>query len=388
VKRDFRYAVIGLGGIGSAAAYRLARRAGDDVLGIEQFAIGHDRGASQDHSRIIRLSYHSPTYVRLAAAAYEAWSVLEDDCAQSLILRTGGIDLWPREAAIDIDDYTGAMDACNVPYERLDAAEVMRRWPQFRLEDDVRSVFQAQSGIAPAAKCNTAHIAMARAHGATLLEHRPVESLRAVDGEIEIACGNEVFRCARVVVAADAWTNQVIGSLGASLPLTVTQEQVTYFATPNLDEFSPDRFPIWIWMDEPSFYGFPVYGEAGTKAAQDVGGHEVTADARSFEPDPEALSRVTDWLEKHLPSALGPQIYTKTCLYTMPPDRDFVIDAIPGHPEVLVGLGAAHGFKFAALFGRLLAEIAIDGAPSLDVSDFAFDRSALTDPGFERTFIV
>src|SRR5262245_47141337 len=142
MKQDYDYIVLGLGGIGSAAAYWLARRASGDVLGLEQFEIGHVRGASQDHSRIIRLSYHTPIYVELAKHAYQAWATLERDAGESLILRTGGLDFGPRDGAIPLSDYAESMQACGVPFESLDAGEIMRRWPQFQLTDDIHGLYQ------------------------------------------------------------------------------------------------------------------------------------------------------------------------------------------------------------------------------------------------------
>ena len=119
MSRDYEYIVLGLGGFGSAAAYWLARRAGAGVLGLEQFELGHVRGESQDHSRIIRLSYHEPHYVELAKHAYRAWAEVERDAGEQLVLKTGGLDLGPRESAISLDSYSGSMDAAGVPYERL-----------------------------------------------------------------------------------------------------------------------------------------------------------------------------------------------------------------------------------------------------------------------------
>ncbi|MFL5802714.1 MAG: N-methyl-L-tryptophan oxidase [Roseiflexaceae bacterium] len=388
MKHDYEYIVLGLGGIGSAAAYWLARRVGGDVLGLEQFAIGHVRGASQDHSRIIRLSYHTPIYVTLARQAYQAWAALERDAGEALILRTGGLDFGPRDGAIPLSDYAESMRACAVPFESLDADEIMRRWPQFQLTDDIHGLYQAESGIAPAARCNAAHIRMARAHGATLREHAPVLALRAVDGEIEVITAGAAYRCRKLVVAADAWTNQALAHFGTQLPLTVTQEQVTYFATSHLSDFAPERFPIWIWMDDPSFYGFPVYGEAGPKAGQDIGGQEVSAETRTFEPDPAAQRRLEDFLRRYIPGALGPIIYTKTCLYTLTPDRDFVLDRLPQQPNVLVALGAAHGFKFASLFGKILSELAIDGATECDISAFNIDRPILLEERPAHSFMI
>jgi sarcosine oxidase len=376
---EFEYVVIGLGGLGSGAAYRLARRAGPAVLAIEQFELGHDRGASQDHSRIIRRSYHTPGYVRLADQAYRAWEELEAEAGERLIVKTGGLDLWPEDAAIPMADYVESMTAVGVPFERLDAGQVMRRWPQWRLADDVRGVFQEDAGIAPAIRCNEAHRRLAREHGATLRDRTPVTAIeiRGSEALVRTADGS-AFPSRRVILAADAWTNRLTEPLGTTLPLTVTQEQVTYFGAPDLEAFAPDRFPIWIWMDDPSFYGFPVYGHPGVKVAQDCGGPAATPETRTFEPDPDNLERVRSFTQRCLPGVLGPML-TKTCLYTLPPDRDFIIDALPDHPEVLIALGAAHAFKFSSLIGRALADLAVEGRTDLDLEPFRIDRPALTE---------
>ena len=377
MRRDFEYIVVGLGGWGSAAAYWLSRRAGADVLGIEQFELGHVRGESQDHSRIIRLSYHTHAYVELAKHAYTAWHDVERDSGDQLVLPTGGLDFAPRESAIPLTNYSGSMDAAGIPYEHLDAAEIRRRWPQFTVTDDIHGLYQPDSGIAMAARGNAAHLRMAREHGATLRDGAPVERLRAVGNEVEVTAGGVTYRGRRLVIAAGAWSNGALGHFGMHLPLRVTKEQVTYFATPHQAEFQPDRFPIWIWMDDPCFYGFPTFGEAGPKAGQDAGGEEVTADTRTFEPDQAALKRTVDFLGRYIPKALGPIIYTKTCLYTLTPDRDFVVDTLPGHPNVAVGIGGGHGFKFASLIGRVLADLAIDGRTERNIEPFRIDRAIL-----------
>ena len=374
VRTDYEYIVVGLGGIGCAAAYRLARRVGTDVLGLEQFGLGHDNGASQDHSRIVRLSYHAPEYVRLAKAAFAAWRELEADAGRPLIISTGGLDFSPAGEGEDLANYTSSLEECGVPFELLSAGEVMRTWPQFHLADDVSCLYQQDSGLAPAALCNSTHAELARAHGATLLEHTPVTAVAISEDEVEVAAGERRFRGRKLVTAADAWTNEVLAPLGASLPLRVTQEQVTYFHAP-ADEFGPGRMPVWIWLGDPCFYGIPVYGESGIKVGQDTGGREVTPASRTFDADEEALGRVTSFVSGLFPGIAGDTIYTKSCLYTMPPDRDFVLDSLPGHPEVLVAQGAAHGYKFAAVFGQILAELAIDGRTEHDLERFRFNRT-------------
>jgi sarcosine oxidase len=380
--------VIGLGGLGSAATYWLARR-GSRVLGLEQFETGHVRGESQDHSRIIRLSYHTPGYVELAKAAYRAWAEAEADSGEQLVYKTGGLDLFPPAGAIPKGDYVNSMKAGGVPFEELAAAEVMARWPQFRLEDSIVALYQSESGIAAAAKANGTHRRMALHHGATLRDNAPVTAIRPAGDALEVVAGGERYACDRLVVAAGPWSNNILAHFGRRLHLTVTQEQVTYFATPHLAEFMPDRFPIWIWMDEPCFYGFPAFGEPGPKAAQDVGGRPVTADTRSFEPDPENAARVLDFMRRVLPDAVaGQPLMTKTCLYTMPPDRDFVLCTLPEQPNVSIAIGAGHAFKFAGLIGRILSDLALDGSTPHDISPFDIDRPILLEENPVTSFMV
>ena len=380
-QRDWDAIVVGLGGIGSGAAYWLSRRLGAGVLGLEQFELGHVNGASQDHSRIIRLSYHRREYVRLARRAYAAWAEVEAGSGVQVVTRTGGLDIAPRDAAIPLADYIESMTAEGVPFEHLDAPEIMRRWPQWHLADEHHGLFQAESGLADPNRGNAAHQRLARAHGATLHDRTPVTRLRdAGGGDIEVTVADgTTFRAGRVVVAADAWTNDLLASFGRHLPLTITREQVTYFACPRPADFAPDRFPVWIWMDEPCFYGFPTYGEPGPKAAQDVGGRPTTPRERTFEIDPDAHARVGAFVRAHLPGAFGPDLYTKTCLYTLTPDRDFVLGPVPEAPSVLVALGAAHAFKYASVLGRILSELAVDGStPSAgEIGGFAVDRPIL-----------
>lgn len=376
MKRDYHTIILGLGGLGSAALYWLARRGGD-VLGLEQFEIDHGRGGSQDHSRIIRLSYHTPGYVELAKAAYATWAEVEADAGEQLVYRTGGLDLWPAAPAYPMSDYTGSMDACGVVYERLDARDVMRRWPQFRLTEDVTGIYQAQSGIATPNKSNATHRRLALQYGAAMRDRTPVEAVRPVGDELEVMAGGEIYRCGHLIVAAGAWSNRVLAHFNRRLHLTVTQEQVTYYASPDVDQFRPDRFPVWIWMDEPSFYGFPVFGEPGPKVAQDVGGEPVTPETRTFEPNAATLARTEAFLARVLPGVLGRQIYTKTCLYDLPPDRNFVLCSLPEQPNVSLAIGAGHAYKFASLIGRILSDLALDGATAYDISPFHIDRPIL-----------
>jgi sarcosine oxidase len=392
MKTNYEYIVVGCGGIGSGAVYWLARKAGKEVLGLEQFSLGHDNGGSQDHSRIIRLSYHAPAYTALTPYTYSTWAEVEAESGVQLVVKTGGLDIGPSDpdAQERILNYAEAMRAAGIPFEQLTAKEIMERFPQWQLDDDMLGLYQADSGLVDARKANATHIALARGHGATVLDNTRVLELKPIADGVELLTNQGRFVCRRLVIAAGAWTNKLLAHVGMRLPITVTQEQVSYFATPHLREFAPDHFPIWIWhgAERDCFYGFPVYGEVATKAGEDVGGREVTAEGRNFARDERAHQELISFLQRRCPRSLGPTLYTKTCLYDLTPDRDFIIDTLPEYEQIALVQGAAHGFKFASLLGKIMSEIASEGETHYPIASFNIDRTALTDPSFANAFHV
>ena len=381
--------VVGLGALGSSAAMHLARR-GQRVLGLERFELGHRRGASHDSSRILRHSYHTPAYVRLTQEAYADWAELERWTGEQLVTVTGGLDLFPPTPAIPMDDYTASLSDVGIPYELLDVAEIGRRWPQFSLPSGTVGLYQERGAIVPAARTTALMQKLAVAAGAELRGSARVLSLSDNGGRVQVEVDGASVTAHRVVVCADAWTNEVLAGLDVRLPLGTTLEQATYFAPSRPGSFAPHHLPLWIWMDDPSFYGFPCYGEPTVKAAHDCGGPVIdTSDpfSRTSQPDPEMLERMASFMRTLLPES-GDPVRSIRCQYTLTPDRDFVLAPVPGHQSVLVGLGAAHAFKFAPTFGRILADLAVTGATSSDVGAFRLDRPALTDPAYQAHWLV
>jgi sarcosine oxidase len=385
----FDYVVVGLGGLGSAATWELAHR-GHRVLGLERFQLGHARGASHDTSRILRHSYHTPAYVRLTQEAYADWAHLERDSGTALVTTTGGLDLFPPDPAILPIDYTKSMDEVGIAYEALDADEVMSRWPQLRLPPGTLGLFQADAGIVSAGRTTAVLHDRARSLGAELREHSPVLGLEDLgEAGVRVTTTRAEIICRGVVVTADAWVNDVVGHVGLQVPLEVTLEQVTYFAVDHFDQFA--GLPLWIWMDDPSFYGFPTYGDPTVKAAQDCGGPAVDPSDeqsdRTGDADPAMEALLTRHMSAMLPG-VGAPVRSVRCQYALTPDRDFVMAPVPGHESVVVGLGAAHGFKFVPTFGRVLADLVTTGETTSDVSAFRLDRPALTQPDYAPHWLV
>ena len=381
------YVVAGLGALGSAAAYELASR-GHDVVGLERFELGHTQGASHDTSRILRHSYHTPAYVRLTQDAYADWARLELASGRSLVTKVGGLDLFPPQAAIPPSDYLDSLGQVGIEHEVLDAGEVAARWPQFNLGSDVMALYQRDAAIVPAGLGTRTMQEEATRLGADLRPHSPVIGVQDLGGRgLDIETTTGTIRCRGLVVCADAWVNDVVGHLGVRVPIEVTLEQVTYFQPEEPARFAPERMPLWIWMDDPSYYGFPSYGAPTVKAAQDCGGPIVDPERRTSERDPAMEERLAAFVGELLPGS-GAPVKSVRCQYALTPDRDFVIAPVPGHESVVVGLGAAHGFKFAPTFGRLLADLVVDGGSAADLTDFRLDRPALTDPAYAVHWLV
>ncbi|KAJ5199406.1 hypothetical protein N7491_000038 [Penicillium cf. griseofulvum] len=364
----FDVAVVGLGALGSGAAYQAAVK-GAKVIGFEQFELGHVRGASHDTSRIIRTSYGSPEFVALARSAYKDWADLEKRSGLELVNITGGVVFLPRGGPTPSSDFTKSLDANGIPYELLDSKEVNRRWPGFKIPDEVDAVYTADTGILHASKSVTTMQYQARANGAVLREKTRVDKVTPDGLGVVIETSRGQVRAGKVIIAADAWVNKLLGPLGAEIPLSVMQEKITYFKPKDPACFDPEHFPVWIWGGEEWFYGFPTYGEPTIKAGQDAQQNIMAPDHRTFVHSPELLSTLTSFMDTIIPDH-GQALRTVTCQYAITPDRQFIIGPLKNYPDIIIALGNGHAFKFAPAIGRVVAELAIDGETSDDISKF------------------
>jgi sarcosine oxidase len=384
--QHYRVIVIGCGAIGAAAAYWLSRRLGGDaVLALEQYGLGHGRGASEDHSRVIRHAYSRPDYTALTPAAYQSWNVVEREAGLRLVYRTGALIIAARGSpGMEYVDATAAAMAANgLPFDLLSGTEVMERWPQWRLGGEHAALFDPEAGILDIRRGTAVHLALARARGAAIRPNAPVSAITETPQGVTVTAAAESYTADRVLLAGGAWNPVLLGLLGTSMPITLTQEQVTYFATPNVREFTPGHFTVFglITEDGLLYYGIPVYGEVAVKAGLDGAGPVVTPQTRTDAPDPQRVAQLRAFLERYLPGAAGPELYTRVCCYDFPPDRDFIADYVPGFSRVLVCAGAGHAAKFAGLLGRILTDLAVDGTSRFPVSAFRAGRPAMTGAG-------
>ncbi|PNP80204.1 hypothetical protein FNYG_06447 [Fusarium nygamai] len=348
---QYDVAVVGLGALGSAAAYHASIKDAR-VVGFEQFELGHVRGASHDTSRIFRTSYGAPEFVALARSAYKDWAELKRRSGMKMLTITGGVVFLPQKGPTPSSDFTTSLDANNVPYELLTPEETNKRWPGFNVPQGVDTVSTPDSGIVHAAKAVMTLQSQARFNGAVLKENTCVEAVTPQP------------------------SGGLLKPLGVELPITVMQEQVTYFKPSREHEaqFANGKFPVWIWGGEKWFYGFPLYGEPALKAGQDAGRNDMDPEERTWRPSGRLSNELNGFLDRLIPKR-GDELRTVTCQYTITPDRQFIISELEKHKDVILALGNAHAFKFAPAIGRVTAELALDGKTTDDISKFGFPKT-------------
>jgi sarcosine oxidase len=367
-------AVIGLGVVGGATLLHLARR-GRRVVGFEQFTPGHDRGSSHGETRIIRLGYFEhPSYVPLVRAALPLWRALERDSGQSLLQVTGIVEIGAPDGTL-VAGTLGSARTHGLAHEVLDAAAVMRRFAAFRLPPDFIGVLQPEAGILAAEPAVLAQIALAQAAGADVRANERVLAIEPTSAGVRIVTERGGVDAGQAIVAAGAWLPRLLPEF--PVPLRATRQVIGWFEPSDATIFSRDRCPIFmIDTTDGIFYGFPCGEKPGIKFAKHHHADETVdpaAQTRPIDDGDEALLRKA--LGAYLPSLNGRLVSSQTCLYTMTPDGDFVLDRLPRAPQIIAASPCSgHGFKFAPVIGEILADLATAGTTRHDISRFRLAR--------------
>ena len=356
--------------MGSAAAFHLARR-GRRVLGIDRFAPPHTMGSSHGKTRIIREAYfEDPAYVPLVQRAYRLWEELERMAGARLLLKTGGLMIGGPDSTL-IAGARRSAETHHLEHEVLSAAEVSRRFPAIRPEPEMVAVHEPRAGILFPEPCIAAHLTLAARHGAAIQTDERVTSWRADGHGVSVTTSRATYRAERLIVSAGAWAAELLADLDP--PLSVERQVVFWFDPVRARaHLSGTNCPVHLWQfdDRQFVYGFPDLGE-GVKMARHHRGITGTAETLSRDIAPAEVEDMRQILRRFLPDASGPLRSTAVCLYTNTPDEHFWIDRHPAHDNVLVASPCSgHGFKFASVVGEILADLACDAVPSLDLALF------------------
>jgi len=369
--------VIGLGGMGSAAARALAAR-GARVGGFERFGPAHAFGASHGGSRIIRLSYFEhPSYVPLLRTAYDRWERLERDSGRQLLTRSGGLFIGGPDSEV----YAGTLLAArehDLPHQVLDGAELRRRYPVLAAGDDVLAVLDEMAGTVLPEATVQAHLDLARHDGADLHFDSPVQSWSADGSGVVVRTAAGTHRADRLVLAPGAWAPHLLKL--PDLPLRVERRVQMWFA-PTGQEDAFAAMPVWLWErgDGLQFYGFPLRDGAIKVALHNRGG-VCDPDTVERSVAAEEVEEMREVLRPALPALAGELVKTAVCTYTMTPDGHFLIAMHPQHPQVVIAAGfSGHGFKFTPVIGEVLADLALDGATAQPIALFDPARLAGAD---------
>jgi sarcosine oxidase len=372
----FDQIVIGVGGMGSAAVYELARR-GQRVLGLEQFPVPHELGSSAGATRIFRFAYFEhPSYVPLMRLSFARWQALERDFGERLLTVTGGLDIGLPDGRV----VRGAKAACQahgLTHEVLRAHEVARRHPAWRLAPEFEAVYQPEAGFLPADRAILAHVTLARRLGAEVHENEPARGWKAVGDRVQVETERGCYEAGALIVAAGAWAGRVLSQYGFQNLAVPERQVVGWFETAG-GSFAPETFPVFI-LDCPekgSYYGFPerAAGE-GFKVGR-FHHREETVDPDAIDrrvlPEDEAVLR---GIQRYLAKPVGAPVGFKTCMFVNSPDEHFIVDLLSDHGNVAVAAGfSGHGYKFCSGVGEILADLAMHGATSQDTSLFSLAR--------------
>lgn len=390
---DFDLAVVGAGAVGAAAALHAAR-AGKRVVLFEQFGVGHARGSSHGESRIIRHSYTSADYASLAPAAFQAWRELEWASGERLLTMTGGLDIGPGDDPA-LAACREALEAAGVGAVWLEGDATREAFPQFVPGDGHAALWQSGAGILNAGRCVATMVSEARRAGADVREMTRVTGIEP-GREVAIACegpgGGGRVTAGAAVIAAGPWMGRFFGALGIANELRVTHQQVVYYPVSEAGPWQLGRCPVYIAHGRGGFYGFPVCERAGhIKVAVETEVEIADPDEPPCEPDPESLSRLNHLVATRLRGVVPTPAEVVTCRYTEAANNDFIIDRVPGFPNVVVASPCSgHGFKFSILTGELAQALATRDAPAEMFANwrarFALDaaRAAETHTSEER----
>jgi sarcosine oxidase len=366
--------VIGLGGMGSATLFHLARR-GLRVLGLERFDLVHEYGSSHGLTRIIRLAYwEDPSYVALLRRSYELWRELETLAGEPLLHITVSVDAGPERGAV----FSGALKSSvlhGLAHEVLDGDELHRRFPGYRLPKTFRCLYQPEGGFLLPERCDVAHADLALANGAEIHCREEVLEWKVSGGRVDVRTSRGRYEAGRLVICAGPWASKMVPELDG---LAVPERQVLAWLQPTRPEiFQPAAFPVFnLEVEEGRFYGFPSFLIPGFKFGKyHHRGENVDPDTGNRAPESADEDLLRAFARRYFPDGEGPTMMLKACMFTNTPDRHFILDLHPSHPEVALAAGfSGHGYKFCSVIGEVMADLVTQARSRHDIGFFRLGR--------------
>ncbi len=360
--------VLGVGSMGSAACYHLAKK-GHRVLGLEQFDIPHEEGSHAGQTRIIRKAYFEhPNYVPLLHRAYTNWKLLEEACSTQLYFPTGLLYFGPADHEL-ITGTLASAEQYNIEVNPLSEGQE-NPYPQFNVPSGCKRLIEPDAGFVIPERAILAHVDQALQCGAVIRTREKILDWSSQNGSIEVRTNHQIYTCDKLVICAGAWTSQ----LTPLSELEVTRQVIAWATPKDREPFELGNLPCWT-LGDPAvsgiYYGFPILpahaagGPAGLKFAHHTKGSLSDPDSVDRRATKEETERLIATIGEFMPEAIDSIQTLKTCLYTYSPDDHFIIDFHPNNADVIIAAGfSGHGFKFASVIGEVLSELALDGRTS------------------------
>ncbi|MQA07879.1 MAG: N-methyl-L-tryptophan oxidase [Pseudonocardiaceae bacterium] len=357
---SYDVAVVGLGAMGSAATYHLARR-GIRVLALEANTPGTALGSSHGLSRIIREAHpEGDEYVPLVQHAYGLWEELAEETGRQLLVANGGLAIGRRDSA----HVQGRLDSArrhDLRHELLSAQEVNYRYPAFTLPDELVAYFDPRAGVLAPEACIAAHLEVAIRHGADLRYGEPVLEWRPNGDGVRLKTDRETYHAGRLAVTTGPWAGELLADL--HLPLTTERIVNAHFDVLRPEDFTAENCPVYqLSVGEGYYYGFPAFPGQGIKLGAYNDCESCTPETIRRTVDAAEVGDIRNTFDRYLPAAVGAARWALTCMYTSTPDGHFIIDHHPASEHVLCAVGfGGRGFKFSSVVGEIVADLAITG---------------------------
>jgi sarcosine oxidase len=374
---DYEVVVVGLGAVGSSAAYHLAKK-GCAVLGLDHFHPPHSFGSSHGLSRIIREAYFEhPLYVPLVQRAYHLWQELERESGRTLFRQTGGLMIGPPDGVI-VTGATRSAQQHHLPHRLLTATEIHNEFPALQPAEQMVGVWEPRAGILFPELAIESHLELAARAGAELRFETEMLRWEPKGDGIQIHTATDSISAKQVLFSAGAWMSWLVPELRSVLSV---ERQVQFWFEPksNPEIFRPDRCPIYIVENATGrfFYGFPDLGD-GVKLGVHHQGAPAEPSSLNREIEPEEIEVARNLLAQFLPQAAGALRKSAVCMYTNTPDEHFWLDRHPNISQALVvSACSGHGFKFSSVVGEIAAALLMGDTCPFDLSPF---KARLAEP--------
>ncbi len=383
MENRFQTIVLGLGAMGSAITYQLAKR-GNRVLGIDQFSLPHPYGSSHGDVRLTRQAIgEGERYIPLVLRAHELWREIEKETGECLLTTNGGLIISNGvTTAINFENTVAVAEKYNIAYEVLNARQIRKRFPQFNVQENEFGYFEKEAGFLRPEQCVKAQLKLAKKYNAEINENEKVSSFDTVGGRVQIVTDKGTYECQTMIIAAGPWLPELLEEQYKDYFKVMRQVLFSFDVEGDIDPFLPKNCPIFIWElqdnKRKAIYGFPIAqgAQGGVSIASEQYEMATTPDTVDRHVSEEEIQAMyQDFVAPYIPALSNRCIEATACLYTVTRDSGFVIDKHPGLENVIiVSPCSGRGFKHSAAIGEAVSELIVDGASTVDLDPFKFSR--------------